>query len=415
MQELIGILVAFLILGILIFNKIDFGKSIIVAVGVLLFIANPTFEGIKWVFEIATSYDTLSLVAIIISIGYLGFLYKDTDQVYRMIRELRGLVPDRRLVIASIPAIFGLMPMPGGALVSAPMIDDEGDALGANSIIKTVTNWWFRHIWFTIYVISPGLIIAAALADDVSVYQIALYNIPIFIVQLFAGFYWLRDRIDHSDSKETSFKITVLIWEFMPIIIALLLNLVPTLINKVGLAKVPVVPFYISIVVAIIFIIFQNRDRYNFKEMGSVIKKGFSFDLLMASFGIMIFKGLIEKTEALGPAVSSLQTHIPLLLVVILVAIAIGLMFGHLPSAVGVGFSILIPILPVVSMKTVGLVYLFIYLGYLVSPIHLCIILTVEYFKTSLKMFYDEIKVPFAILMIATIIRLLVSGAFFAF
>lgn len=415
MQDLIGILIAFLILGVLIFKKVDFGKSILVAVGVLLLIANPSMEGLRWVYEIGTSYDTLSLVAIIISIGYLGFLYKDTDQVYRMIRELRGMVPDRRLVIASIPAIFGLMPMPGGALVSAPMIDEEGDALGTNGIIKTVTNWWFRHIWFTIYVISPGLIIAAALAGDVSVYQIALYNIPIFIVQLFAGFYWLRDRVDHSDSKETSFKIPVLIWEFMPIIIALLLNLVPTLINKVGLAKVPVVPFYISIVVAITFIIFQNRDRYNFKEMRSALKEGFSFDLLMASFGIMIFKGLIKKTEALGPAVSSLQAHIPLFLVVILVAVGIGLMFGHLPSAIGVGFSILIPILPVVSMKTVGLVYIFIYLGYLVSPIHLCIILTVEYFKTSLKMFYDEIKVPFTILVIATIVWLLVSGAFFAF
>ena len=415
MQDLIGIVLAFLILGVLIFKKIDFGKSILVAVSILLLIANPSMEGIGWVIEIGTSYDTLSLVAIIISIGYLGFLYKDTDQVFRMIRELRGMVPDRRLVIASIPAIFGLMPMPGGALVSAPMIDNEGDALGANGVIKTVTNWWFRHIWFTIYVLAPGLIIAAALSKGISVYEIAIYNSPIFVVQLFAGFYWLRDRVKRSESRESDFKISILIWEFMPIIIALLLNLAPTLINKLGIAEVPVVPFYLSILIAVIFIIFQNKDRYSFKKMPSVVKEGFSFDLLLASFGIMIFKGLIEKTEALGPAVSSLQTHIPLLVVVIIVAVSIGLMFGHLPSAIGVGFSILIPILPVVSVSTVGLVYLFIYLGYLVSPIHLCIILTVEYFKTNLKIFYNEIKIPFTILVIITVVWLFVTGAFFTF
>lgn len=415
MQELIGILVAFIILATLIFNKIDFGKSILIAVGVLLLISNPSLEGLRWIYEIALSYDTISLVAIIISISYLGFLYKDTNQVYRMIRELRGIFSDRRFVIASIPAIFGLMPMPGGALVSAPLIDDEGDALGANGVIKTVTNWWFRHIWFPIYVLAPGLVIAAALVKDISVYDIAIYNSPIFAVQILVGIYWLKKNIKFSESKEDGFSSSIVIWEFMPIIIALSLNLIPTIINKTGFAKIPVVPFYISIFLAILFILIQNRNRYSLKKMPSVLKEGFSFDLLLAAFGIMTFKGLIERTAALGPAVNTLQNHIPLLLVVVLVAVAIGMIFGHLPSSIGVGFSILIPMLPVVSIRTVGLTYLFIFLGYFVSPIHLCIILTVEYFNTSLKKFYKEIKVPFVILVIATIIWLLVSGAFLAF
>ncbi|MFW5903918.1 MAG: DUF401 family protein [Candidatus Saliniplasma sp.] len=402
MQELIGVIFAFMVLGILIYKKVGFGYSILIAVGVLLAISNPTIEGLRWLLEISLEFETLELILIINMIAFMGFLYSDSGQVLRMIKELRGTVPDRRLVIASIPAIFGLMPMPGGALVSAPMIDDEGDKLNVDPVHKTFLNWWFRHIWFTIYPLSLGLILASSITG-VSLYRIALYNTPVFAVQIICGVIWGIGGIESVKSENLSTNPLMLIWELTPILIALLLNIL------LG------IPFYLSLPVAILFLLFQNRDEYDLSDIPVTLKKGLSSNLLLAAYGIMLFKGIIERTNGIAPAVSSLQNHIPVFMVVILVALAIGMFLGHLPSAVGIGVPVLVPLISVVSVRTVGVIFLFTFLGYFLSPIHLCIILTIEYFGTDLKAFYSHVWKPTIVLIIFIFVWITVSGAIFLF
>ncbi len=402
MLDLLGIFVGFAVLAVLIFIRIDFGKAVMVATAVLLVLSNPSIQGLNWILEISREYETLRLIAIITQIAFLGYLYKDSDQVRRMIKELRAALPDRRMVIGSIPALFGLMPMPGGALVSAPMIDDEGDKLDLNGTEKTFLNWWFRHIWFTVYPLSLGLIFASTLSG-VNLYKIAVFNIPIFAAQLVIGGFWGLKKIDVKNHVKSNMNPLLLIYEILPIIIAISLNIV------LGL------PFYVTLFLAIIVIFFQNREKYTPRALPSKFKEGFSFDLLLAAYGIMLFKGIIERVGALGPFVQTLQSHIPLLIVVIVGAFIIGSLFGHLPGAIGVGFPVLLPLLPVINVRTVGLLFLFLFLGYYTSPIHLCIILTVEYFKIDLKSFYRRMFKPFSLLLASIVLWLLISGAFFFF
>ncbi len=399
-----GVLVGFTVLAYLIHKQVDFGKAILVASAILLLLSEPSFSGIRWIFDISKEYDTLNLIALITQIGFLGYLYKDSGQVMRLIKELRRAFPDRRMVIASIPALFGLMPMPGGALVSAPMIDDEGDELSLDGIEKTFLNWWFRHIWFTIYPLSVGLILASTLSG-VNIYRIALFNSPIFAVQIIIGVRWGLKRIDveHPKKKKTSMKPLSLLYELLPIIIALSLNII------LG------IPLYIPLFLAIITILFQNKEKYSLAKTPSLFKDGFSLDLLLAAYGIMIFKGIVERTEAVAPMIETLEGYFPLLIVVIAASYGIGFLFGHLPAAVGVGFPVILPLLPVVSFQTVSLVFLFIFLGYFTSPIHLCIVLPVKYFKINLKAFYRRTKVPFVLLLSFIVIWLLISGTFFLF
>ena len=402
MQELIGVLIAFIVLGTLIYKKVGFGYAILIAVAILLSISRPSSEGLNWLFEISLEFETIELILIINMIAFLGFLYSDSGQVMRMIKELRGAVPDRRLVIASIPAIFGLMPMPGGALVSAPMIDDEGDELNVDPVHKTFLNWWFRHIWFTIYPLSLGLILASSISG-VSLYRIAMYNIPIFAVQIICGVIWGIGEIESVKSEQLSTKPLLLVWELMPIILALSLNII------FGL------PFYLTLPIAIIFLLFQNREDYDLIKLPSTARKGLSLNLILAAYGIMLFKGIIERTNGIAPAVSSLQNHVPIFLVVVLVALAIGMFLGHLPSAVGIGVPVLLPLISTVSVRTVGVIYLFTFLGYVLSPIHLCIILTVEYFGTDLKAFYSHIWKPTLVLIVFIFVWITISGAIFLF
>jgi len=395
-----GVIAGFGVLAYLIHKRVDFGKAILAATLVLLLLTEPTIEGIGWIITISMEYETLELAAIIVQIVFLGFLYKDSGQVMRLIEELRGLVPDRRMVVASIPALFGLMPMPGGAYVSAPMIEDEADALELDGKEKTFLNWWWRHIWFWIYPLSMGLILAASISE-INLYHIALFNIPIFLAHVSIGILLGLRKIEVKPIQKRGKNPLLVIYHLLPIIAALSLNIILA------------IPLYVTLFIAIIVLFLQNSKRYSFKKLPSVISEGVSLDILMAAYGIMLFKGIIERSESLEPMINVLEGQVPLLLLILLGSYGIGLLLGHLPSAVGIGFPVLLPLLPVVNVRTVSLVYIFVLLGYFTSPIHLCIILTIEYFGIDLKSFYQRITIPIVILATTAVIWLLLSGTFF--
>ncbi len=403
MYGLIGVGLAFLVLGVLISSKIDFGIALLSATGVLLLASDPSYTSLLWLRDILFEYDTINLAVVIILIGFIGYVYRDSGQVSRIIKELRIAVPDRRMVIASIPAIFGLLPMPGGALVSAPLIDEEGDELGLDGVHKAFLNWWFRHAWFSIYPLSVGLIFAASIAG-VNIYHIALFNLPIFAVHLIAGAVFGLGKIKVEQQKDDgTVKFLLLIYDFLPIIMALILN---------GVFGIPMA---LCLLIAVIILMMQNRERYDSSNLPNLLKNGISVKLLMAAIGIMMFKGVIERTDALQPLVSLLQGHVPLVMVVLIAAFTFGFLLGHLPAAVGVGFPILIPLLPTINFQMAATLFLFTMLGYVVSPIHLCIVLTLEYFKADMKKFYRRATAAIIVLVSAIFLWLFVTGTLFMF
>ncbi len=398
MYDILGILAAFLVLGVFISKKVEFGIAMISATTVLLIFLNPTPGALRWLYDILRERETINLVAIILLIGAIGFLYRDSKQINRIIEELRSAVPDNRMVMASIPAIFGLMPLPGGALISAPMIDDEGDRLGLDGVNKAFINWWFRHIWFFIYPLGLGLILAASISG-LNIYMIALFNIPVFVVYVLVGIHFglgVIKREKHATDGGTDFML--LLYDFLPIILALSLNIVLS------------VPLVVTLFIAVIVLLFQNRESYGLGDTKRLLNEGISKNLMLSAVGIMLFKGVIDRSGALVPVIDLLEGRVPLLLVVIISAFAMGLLLGQLPAAVGVGLPVLLPMLPVINVQIVAMIFLFVLLGYIISPIHLCIVLTLEYFDTDMKRFYRKAAPSMAVLIVAIFTWLLITG-----
>lgn len=403
MYDLLGILSAFLVLGILVSKKVEFGISMILATVVLLLFYNPSQEALLWVMEILSEWTTINLVLVIVQIGLIGFLYRDSGQIHRIIDELRKIVPDSRMVVASIPAIFGLMPIPGGALVSAPLIDDEGTRIGIDGTHKAFVNWWFRHVWFSIYPLEVGLVLAAYLSG-VDLYMIALFNVPIFVAHLIIGVRFGLHGIKKEEKPSgASSDIYTLAYGFLPIVIALSFNMLLS------------IPLSLTLFAAVLMLLFQNRYRYGAEDVSRIIVQGISTKLFLAGIGIMLFKGIMERSDALSPLVSILEPHIPVLAVAMIGAFTIGVLLGHLPAAVGVGFPVLLPLLPVVNVQTVAMLFLFIMLGYVISPIHLCIVLTLEYFHADMGRFY-RMAAPSVLLLVGAMFTwLFVTGTFSLF
>ncbi|ENO12432.1 hypothetical protein MBGDC06_00090 [Thermoplasmatales archaeon SCGC AB-539-C06] len=99
------------------------------------------------------------------------------------------------------------MPVPGGALFSAPMMDEEGDKYKINKDEKNFLNVWFRHIWFAIYPISSAMIlICSDKFSNINIYYLVAINIPAFIVSIAIGIFYLRKFIEKAPKQEKNKK-----------------------------------------------------------------------------------------------------------------------------------------------------------------------------------------------------------------
>ncbi|PKN41765.1 MAG: hypothetical protein CVU60_10290 [Deltaproteobacteria bacterium HGW-Deltaproteobacteria-18] len=108
--------------------------------------------------------ETFVLCAIISVILAFSALYSASGQSKRFMRAMRAQIRSRSLLLAFFPALIGLLPMPGGAIFSAPMVEKAASELAIPPRDQALINYWFRHIWELAWPLYPGLILASSLA-----------------------------------------------------------------------------------------------------------------------------------------------------------------------------------------------------------------------------------------------------------
>nr|MBL0712197.1 DUF401 family protein [Desulfobacterales bacterium] len=69
---------------------------------------------------------TMSLAAIVSLILVLSHSLEKSGQMARLLEAYKGLVRRPQLNLVIFPALIGLLPMPGGAIFSAPMVKNLG-------------------------------------------------------------------------------------------------------------------------------------------------------------------------------------------------------------------------------------------------------------------------------------------------
>jgi hypothetical protein len=91
----------------------------------LLFRMNPA-EMIQSIAASAVELKTVLLAVIVGLILVLSSSLEKAGQMSRMLANFRDLIPSQRLKLTIFPALIGLLPMPGGAVFSAPMVKKMG-------------------------------------------------------------------------------------------------------------------------------------------------------------------------------------------------------------------------------------------------------------------------------------------------
>lgn len=346
---------------------------------------------------------TISLILIVMFILVMSRLMSDSGQLERIVTGFTKIVPNVKIVSMFMPALIGLLPMPGGALFSAPMVDSACRKADAAPEIKTVVNYWFRHIWEPWWPVYPGVILALSMTG-IETWHFMAVQMPMTLLALASGAFFLMPGVNgataeipvNNGSRAEDWK--EFRREVRPIT-AIVLS-VPTVkifeyasgINLPGLSSV-----IIGLTLCLGIVIRRNRIPAS-KVFKAVINKSV-LPMLILVVAIMTFQNMLIGTGAIDEIQAEMLKYgIPPLLIIMLIPLLSGLITGIGIGFVGASFPLVIPLLS--GMNSVdylfhaGLAFNLGYIGMMLSPVHLCLLVTKDYFSANLLKSYRFLVGP---------------------
>jgi hypothetical protein len=139
--------------------------------------------------------------------------------------------------------------------------------------------------------------------------------------------------------------------------------------------------------------------RYNLKSTLTALKHGFSIDVIILILGVMLFKETMENSGAVkNLSQFFIKEGISVFPILFLLPFLTGLLTGLTVGFVGSTFPLIISIAGNTSTGAISFAFASGFLGVLLSPIHICLILTREYFKADLWGIY-KMMIPAAIIV----------------
>lgn len=392
MVEVVGLVTAFAVIIFMVNKKQPLALSMILASSVVLVSSGRNLGFIAELFWSASiDIDTVDLALIVAIITSLSGLLNRHGFFDEMVRALRGMLRSDSLTTMIVPGLIGAMPMVGGAIVSAPIVDNLGDRLDLPSARKSAANIIFRHSWYFVFPFMPTYILASRLAG-IGIIDLMLIQWPMAIAMLAAGYYFiLRRSPNHgfADNGESSPEFSSLAeavksfaYHASPLVVGLVLHLV----FGVHLA----LSLLVGLVLAVVLVVLKQKPRedVSWSSLLPRLLTDVDYWIVAAMVAIMIFRASVDQTTTFDTLMSGmLEMGVPLYLVTAGLALLIGFVSASHSSTVAVVIPVIIPIAQAMDRNVlvyVMLSYCFAFLAYLVSPLHLCLILTNRYFDVSL-------------------------------
>jgi len=385
----LGVIVLVIVLARL---RVSIGLALLVGSLLLTLILAP--QGIPQVIISTITYDkTWFLITVSFSIALLTELYQATRLIDEMGKALTRIIREPRLALILVPGIIGLLPVAGGALMSAPIVDIIARGLGLPEVIGVYVNVWFRHIIFISYPLGQGIIVTSTLTN-IPVEQLVLRNLPITLFMAIIGYVIaLKGRVKGVEvvSVDNRLSTKPLIPFILSLVLALILRYI---IGDYGM------PIGVMIGVTTLIAIAKPTSKILYK----VLTKGKLLEITLAAFSIIFFQRSLTVTGASDTIAEVLNgATIPLIIVEVIVPYIIAYSLGSIIMAVTLTIP-LIQSLTTITLAHASMVYVSAFLGHLAAPTHLCLIYTTEYFKKTLADAYKYIMPSILLALLFTIL-----------
>ncbi|MFP3937560.1 MAG: DUF401 family protein [Phycisphaerae bacterium] len=362
---------------------------------------------------------TLALIVITILLLTLSETMLAGGQMKQIVSLVRMLLRRPAVAMAALPALVGLLPMPGGALFSAPMVSAAAGGHETRGSKLSAINYWFRHIWEHWWPLYPGVLLAVTLTGQELSHFIAI-QLPQTVIMAAAGL--LIFRHTHGDlharaaaapagtrrklvAATSSIWLILLVWGAVRGTVALLGGADELSEDTRGLLT-GYAPVALGLMVSVAWTVRLNG--LGARRFAGILRKRSVWNLAILVASVMIFQyvlGELAAAERIGGELQQLK--IPAMLVVALLPFIAGMVTGLAVGFVGTSFPIVLSIAATPGEPSIWpfvvLAYGMGHIGQMMSPLHLCHVMSNQYFGTPFGPVYRQI-VPSAALQAALVL-----------
>jgi integral membrane protein (TIGR00529 family) len=389
---------AFMILGI----RLRLGLGLSVLIGSLILALWFGMSPWQWagaglgVFSDAPTVLVWCVVACILA---LSSLMERTGQAERFMRALSHHITSPRIRLIFFPILIGLLPMPGGAVFSAPLIQAVAHGLPVPEIDKSLLNYWFRHTVEMTWPLFPAVILAASIGG-ISTLQLVAYTCPLVLAFFGAGWVCLARGLDLPASAAVSRHEPEAAWanvlrQGLPIFLALGGALA---LEGAMALLLPGIAVDYGVPVALLggIAVCLRQNRLPAAEFFRVLLTRHVLSMIFMVGALSAFKIILEKSGAVDALMHMGSADMALILAVCVLPGLVGLVTGLLMACVGITMPLLMalvpagePVLPWLALAlTTG------FAGAMLSPLHICFVLSCEYFKVDFAASWWRILLP---------------------
>jgi len=340
------------------------------------------------------SPDHLFLVVIIFQVICLSAQMSAAGVMRDLVQNLRGRLP-RRAAMAVLPAVIGFLPMPGGAIFSAPLVDDCDHDDSVPPLLKAEINHWFRHIWEYWWPIYPGVLLALVITR-IEIWQMMLVHVPLSLASVVGG-YWFLLRHVHESSAPVPDTIGRSSHSLPQLVAPIAAVIVVYALVRLSLPAFAEFNRYIPMAMGLAgaAALLQWQRPFGWSTWRTILLSRKTLFLVLLVTLVRVYGAFIEEPLPNGMMLVEIMRdeltrwHIPALAAVMLVPLICGLATGVAIGFVGASFPVVMALIgtdpsPAVLLPTVMLAYGFGYVGMMLSPVHICLVVTNEHFGTRL-------------------------------
>lgn len=387
----------FLIMIVLLTRRLSLCRVIALGgLGLVLISMTPPLEALLMMKQALYEKTVIDLLIVLALIMVLEEILRTENYLDKTLKSLDVLVPYPRFNLMLLPAFIGLIPSAGGARFSAPLVEKASEGMRITPEEKSYVNFFYRHITEYMLPIYPNVILASTITG-LSVASMLTYMTPYGIINIFLGLYFVL-KIPKVQKKESGEKKRTML---LPFLFATL-PIFSIVIFVVGF-HIEVKYAVLAVVVALIL-----YHRYTPKKIYETIKKSLHLKTLWLVIVIMAFKGLLEGTGLLSD-LPSLAEKLPFppFIAFALIFFFLGLITGLQTAAVGLGLPIILAITGSITPFMASALYACGLCGQMLTPLHLCLTLTCDYFNASLAKVMKMLLLPELSLIVIVIVSYL--------
>jgi integral membrane protein (TIGR00529 family) len=384
MPVLIKILIIFAFILVLIKKKLNIGLSLILASFLFWILFQIPLSKFFSIFPLGFfAYENTNLLLSVFSIMLLGNLLSNNGELVKLVQGIEERIRDSRLVSPALSALIGFLPMPGGALFSAPLIEASYSSNSLSSQLLTFINYWYRHVWEYFLPLYPVILMASTITG-LSLAWIIIHHLPFTILALIGGWLVIKNQkpVPNAKTKTEPMPLKTFLRLFIPILIPVFV----VLLNQ---------PVWLGAAMGIVFCVFFHR--MNLSTLSRLMFHRFSWAMMLDVVGVILFKTVIIESGSIPVLVDSfLSSHFPILIIGMVIPFLIALISGYSSAFIGIAFPIILPLFTEYSIQQIfPLIFISGYAGITFSPAHLCLILTCRHFKSDLISTYRQLFLPF--------------------